>query len=552
MGLFGEQIADGAIQEAKLDAASQSKLNAAFFSPGTGLDAGIGRGTALAPLAGGDHALAHGPGCVADAPNSGSFGENNLVGTNAKSSLVWGEGNELPDLVGVNGQANLVVGRFNQHEGDFGGATVGTFNYNHGYNNVIFGSDCTSGSAAGQFQCSETLSVGYYNQCHVGFALLIGTNDLRRQDPTPPASGEVISVGYGNVGVGADHSLILGHFNVATAARTITQGVRVHAFRTNQRAFGATPRFGGSSGQPLGQMQWNFLPHQDTTPDATPKLIGESIAIEADKAYIMEVEAICINNVDDDQVASFDSGKFTVYRKPGAVPVIVGGGFALSPVSNTGAPADTYAAAVALAATPSAFGPDSPGVEFTTTTIIRPSVAGVGEDWKTDGIKVGDYITIASAEDGANDVTEEVTGVSDHLGPKLAGRAEFTTDTIIRAGAGTSWINDGVVNGDYIWISGADEAGNNGPFGPVTNVTDEVLTIAGAGFTVDSLDFGVTFQRTFDSILTLAGASFTPNADDTTATFTKVNDAIDILGTGDGSDECRWGVTWKFSEVLRG
>ena len=94
--------------------------------------------------------------------------------------------------------------------------------------------------------------------------------------------------------------------------------------------------------------------------------------------------------------------------------------------------------------------------------------------------------------------------------------------------------------------------GNNGVFGPVTDVTDDVLTIAGAGFTVDPNDFGVIFRRTFDSILTCAGAAFTPNPDDTTATFTKVLDAIDILGTGDAVDEVRWGATWKFSEVLKG
>jgi len=373
-----------------------------------------------------------------------------------------------------------------------------------------------------------------------------------RADPTPPASGEVISVGYGNVGVGADHSLLLGHFNVATAPRTITQGVRVHAFRTNQRAFGATPRFGGSGGQPLGQMQWNFLPHQDVTTDATPKLIGESFSIEANKAYVMEVEVVCINTDTPATAASFESSKFMVYREPGLPPVIQGGGFACASVSSTVGAAAAYAAAVALAAAPATFGPDAPGVEFTATQIIRPSVAGVGEDWKTDGIKVGDYITIASAEDGANDGVEEVTGVSNHLGRVLAGRAVFAADTISRAGTGASWIDDGVVIGDYIDISNADEAGNNGVFGPVTDVTDDVLTIAGANFTVDPNDFGVIFRRTFDSILTCAGAAFTPNPDDTTATFTKVLDAIDILGTGDAVDEVRWGATWKFSEVLKG
>lgn len=69
----------------------------------------------------------------------------------------------------------------------------------------------------------------------------------------------------------------------------------------------------------------------------------------------------------------------------------------------------------------------------------------------------------------------------------------FAATTIIRTGG--SWTTDNYRLGDYITIRSAeDDPANNGSFGPITTITATVITIASAGFTVNATDTAAIIQ----------------------------------------------------------
>jgi hypothetical protein len=68
----------------------------------------------------------------------------------------------------------------------------------------------------------------------------------------------------------------------------------------------------------------------------------------------------------------------------------------------------------------------------------------------------------------------------------------FAATTITR-GAG-SWVTDGFKLGDYVTITTAEDSANNGTFGPITALSSTVITIASASFTVNADDDTATFK----------------------------------------------------------
>jgi len=67
----------------------------------------------------------------------------------------------------------------------------------------------------------------------------------------------------------------------------------------------------------------------------------------------------------------------------------------------------------------------------------------------------------------------------------------FAATTITRSAG--SWIADGFKLGDYVTIRSAEDAGNIGTFGPITGLSATVITIATGAFTVNADDDTATF-----------------------------------------------------------
>lgn len=70
-----------------------------------------------------------------------------------------------------------------------------------------------------------------------------------------------------------------------------------------------------------------------------------------------------------------------------------------------------------------------------------------------------------------------IGAVGNTVGPHATGMA-ITATTITRDDVGGSWITDGFAVGDYFTVASAENAGNNGTRGPLSAVTATVLTIA--------------------------------------------------------------------------
>lgn len=68
----------------------------------------------------------------------------------------------------------------------------------------------------------------------------------------------------------------------------------------------------------------------------------------------------------------------------------------------------------------------------------------------------------------------------------------FAATTITRSAG--SWIDDNYRLGDRVTIRSAEDAGNNGNFGPITAISATVITIASAAFTVNADDDAAIFQ----------------------------------------------------------
>lgn len=68
----------------------------------------------------------------------------------------------------------------------------------------------------------------------------------------------------------------------------------------------------------------------------------------------------------------------------------------------------------------------------------------------------------------------------------------FAATTITRSAG--SWITDGFRLGDRVTIRSAEDSGNNGNFGPITAITATVITIATGAFTVNADDDTAIFQ----------------------------------------------------------
>lgn len=82
--------------------------------------------------------------------------------------------------------------------------------------------------------------------------------------------------------------------------------------------------------------------------------------------------------------------------------------------------------------------------------------------------------------------------VVDYMPPVTPTNVAFTATTITRATG--SWISSGFLLGGYVVVTSAENAGNNGTFGPITILTETVITIESAAFTVNPDDDSATFS----------------------------------------------------------
>lgn len=76
------------------------------------------------------------------------------------------------------------------------------------------------------------------------------------------------------------------------------------------------------------------------------------------------------------------------------------------------------------------------------------------------------------------------------LGP---GSLAFTAGTVTRAAG--SFVTDGFAIGDYVTLASCEDAANNGTWGPIVALTATVMTIATQPFTVNAADTAATWQR---------------------------------------------------------
>jgi len=75
--------------------------------------------------------------------------------------------------------------------------------------------------------------------------------------------------------------------------------------------------------------------------------------------------------------------------------------------------------------------------------------------------------------------------------PVVPTNIAFAATTITRLAG--DWTTDGFKLGDYVTIRSAEDAGNNGTFGPITALSATVITIASGAFTVNADDDTATF-----------------------------------------------------------
>lgn len=368
------------------------------FTPGVGAFSAVGKGSP-APTCDGDDSLSHGSGSSVDAPRSAVLaGSGNSITAEMLDTLIWGLNNAASAPTPINGRIGLCWGFNNLHQADFGSVTAGENNLNFGLTNVLFGQSNTVGGQA-VLSAAASLLIGFFNELHSGFSLIIGGFNFAQKTDVP-GGGEMILVGFGNEGLGSDQSMLLGHFNKSEAVRTIAHGEQTHAIRAEQRAFSADRKV-------LGAAQFSFMPIQTFTLDDTPKVVRR-VPLQADKGFKFRLDGIAYNTDTDDVVSGFE-GTFTAYRKSNGDVVLIGAPTLSNTGQNTGAPASAYAVAIALTPAGATIGPDAgTGFEFTATTVIRND----GGDWLTDGLKVGDFVDIALAEDAGNNGREVVTDVT--------------------------------------------------------------------------------------------------------------------------------------------
>lgn len=76
--------------------------------------------------------------------------------------------------------------------------------------------------------------------------------------------------------------------------------------------------------------------------------------------------------------------------------------------------------------------------------------------------------------------------------PVTPGNIAFAATTITRSTG--DWTTDGFKLGDRVTITAAEDPANNGTFGPITDLSSTVITIASASFTVNADDDAATFK----------------------------------------------------------
>jgi hypothetical protein len=94
-------------------------------------------------------------------------------------------------------------------------------------------------------------------------------------------------------------------------------------------------------------------------------------------------------------------------------------------------------------------------------------------------------------------VNQAVLTFGPDVGPDAVGAGFAITATTVTRNDGGNWATDNYRVGDYVTIRGAEDAGNNGNWGPITavdNSTDGAITIASGGLTVNADDTTAIFQ----------------------------------------------------------
>lgn len=94
-------------------------------------------------------------------------------------------------------------------------------------------------------------------------------------------------------------------------------------------------------------------------------------------------------------------------------------------------------------------------------------------------------------------VNQAVLVTGPDVGPDAVATGFAFTATTITRNDGGNWATDNYRVGDYVIIRAAEDAGNNGTYGPITAVadaTDGAITIASGAFTVNADDTTAIFQ----------------------------------------------------------
>jgi hypothetical protein len=95
------------------------------------------------------------------------------------------------------------------------------------------------------------------------------------------------------------------------------------------------------------------------------------------------------------------------------------------------------------------------------------------------------------------DVNQAILTFGPDVGPDTVTTGFAFAATTITRNDGGNWATDNYRVGDYVTIRSAEDSGNNGSFGPITAVadaTDGAITIASASFTVNADDTTAIFQ----------------------------------------------------------
>jgi len=318
-----------------------------FFTDGTGTNAAVGKGT-IAPLAGGENAVAQGNDSFANGDNSFASGYRVEVSGNYSAGFggyMFVTGNRSLAVGHVNylyGDNSLVVGNINYLYNQDSSAIIGNNNYigpnYYGNANFTLGSFNSITGGAGGYGAGGNIAVGVSNSISYGYYSVAMGNSNQITGAAGTVGNFNVVFGDDNDALSSTHGFIAGG-NLSA----IDNNVGLSGTDTSRECFihGTGVRIGRDYQKSWGSNQQNAFNSKIVryiqTTDATLTTV-RTINIQNGRAYSFRIQAVCrqpglggINNA-----ASWDIPGILVYGDNIDPRVVVGGG-STAPNNSAGA-----------------------------------------------------------------------------------------------------------------------------------------------------------------------------------------------------------------------